>query len=80
MKSEKEIGRYCHKNNKPKQKCQKQNIYKTTLILFDEMKTKHKPNFLSPFYFDNSILIPKNQVCENHEKGFKSNGFNFTKN
>lgn len=45
-------------------------FYKTTLILFDEMKTKHKQTFCHPFFFnfDNFILIPKNRVSENHEK------------
>lgn len=58
----------------------KQNIYKKTLILFGEMKTKHKQNFLSPILFlnfDNFILIQKQKTIEFSKimKKFKSNKF-----
>jgi Cft2 family RNA processing exonuclease len=66
---------------KTKQKyTKKQNIYKKTLILFDEMKNKNTNKlFVTHFFFlnfDNFILIPKpnkqtnknTRVFENHEK------------
>lgn len=66
MKSEKEIGRYCHKN---KAKIPKPNIYKKPWFCLMRWKQNTKPTFCHLFNVD-IMFNPKNRVIENHEKVF----------
>lgn len=58
--------------NKIKQKYRIQNIYKTTLILFDKIMKKNTNKLFVTHFFLFHFNTAKNRVFENHEKVKKS--------